>query len=317
MAADGPVKDANQGLRARSSRAIVPGMVGQPRNPLVAPAFGLLVVLVGTNLVAIRYSNRELAPFWNAGFRFVLAAAGFAIIAAVRRSPRPTRRQIIGGAAYGLFAFAGFFGFIYVGLVRAPATIGQTMLAVNPLVTMLLAAAFGMERLRGRALVGAAISLVGIGLSFGVASRLDVPILSLLALLAATTSFAAGSIVARGLRGADPVVQNLLATLVGGSILLGLSAALGEPWRLPTTAGTWLAFGYLVVPGTLLVFLLLLYVLREWSATASSYQFVLAPIVSISLAGLLLGEPVGPQVLAGVALVLIGVYIGALSGRPR
>jgi drug/metabolite transporter (DMT)-like permease len=70
-----------------------------------------------------------------------------------------------------------------------------------------------------------------------------------------------------------------------------------------------------VVPGTLVVFLLLLYVLREWSVTASSYQFVLAPIVSISLAAILLGEPVGPQVLLGVVLVLAGVYVGALSGR--
>jgi drug/metabolite transporter (DMT)-like permease len=54
-------------------------------------------------------------------------------------------------------------------------------------------------------------------------------------------------------------------------------------------------------------------VLREWSATASSYQFVLAPIVSIALAGVLLGEPIGPQVLVGAGLVLLGVYIGAIA----
>jgi drug/metabolite transporter (DMT)-like permease len=53
-------------------------------------------------------------------------------------------------------------------------------------------------------------------------------------------------------------------------------------------------------------------VLREWSATASSYQFVLAPIVSITLAATLLGEAVGPTVLAGVAFVLVGVYVGAV-----
>ena len=61
------------------------------------------------------------------------------------------------------------------------------------------------------------------------------------------------------------------------------------------------------------MFLLLLYVLRHWSATASSYQFVLAPIVSISLAAVLLGERVGPPVIVGAALVLLGVYVGALS----
>jgi hypothetical protein len=37
--------------------------------------FATLVILIGTNLVAIRFTNRELAPFWNAGARFALAAA--------------------------------------------------------------------------------------------------------------------------------------------------------------------------------------------------------------------------------------------------
>jgi hypothetical protein len=31
-------------------------------------AFAALVVLIGTNLVAIRIGNRELAPLWHAGF---------------------------------------------------------------------------------------------------------------------------------------------------------------------------------------------------------------------------------------------------------
>jgi uncharacterized membrane protein HdeD (DUF308 family) len=52
-------------------------------------AFGALVVLVGANLVAIRFSNRELAPFWGAGTRFVLAAIVFGAIVAARRITLP------------------------------------------------------------------------------------------------------------------------------------------------------------------------------------------------------------------------------------
>jgi drug/metabolite transporter (DMT)-like permease len=278
-------------------------------------AFAALVVLVGTNLVAIRYSNRELPPFWNAGFRFALAAAIFGIIAGVRRPGLPSTRQLVGGLAYGVFAFAGFFAFVYLGLVQAPAALGQTVLALNPLVTMFLAAALGMERIRSRAVIGALISLTGIAIAFSAAAALAVPILSLLAFVAATTSFAAGVIVARRLHGAEPVTQNLVATGVGAVILLAISAGLHETWRLPIDAGTWLAFLYLVGPGTILVFLLLLWLLGRWTATAVSYQFVLAPIVSITLASSLLGEPVGPSVLIGAVLVIGGVYLGAIRGR--
>ena len=288
-----------------------PDGVASDRRALAA--FALLVVLVGTNLVAIRYSNRELAPFWNAGARFILAAAVYAVIYVVRRTHPPTRTELLGGVAYGLLAFAGFFGFLYLGLVRASAALGQTLLALGPLVTMFIAAALGMERLRARALVGAAISLAGIVVSFGAASALDVPVTSLLALGAAATSFAAGSIVSRRLRSAEPVTQNVIATVVGGVVLLAISATIGEPWRLPPSPATWLAFVYLVGPGTVVIFLLFLFLLRRWTVTAVSYQFVLAPIVSIALATLLLGEPVGPSLAAGVALVLAGVYIGAIA----
>jgi drug/metabolite transporter (DMT)-like permease len=276
--------------------------------------FVVLVVLVGTNLVAIRFSNRELPPFWNAGFRFALAAAIFAALVAIRRPGRPTRRQLVGGAIYGLFAFAGFFAFVYLGLVKAPAAIGQTVLALNPLVTMFLAAALGMERIRPRAVGGALVSLAGIVIAFSAATALAVPLTSLLAFLVATTLFASGALVARRLRGAEPLTQNLLATTVGAAILLPISVALGESWRLPADAGTWLAFVYLVVPGTIGVFLLLLWLLRNWTATAVSYQFVLAPIVSITLAATLLGEAVGPSAIVGAVLVIGGVYLGAMHG---
>src|SRR5438105_361609 len=133
---------------SRGGRVLTPATTERSPNRRVVAAFIVLVLLIGTNLVAIRYTNRELAPFWNAGFRFVLAAIGFAIIFVVRRPGAPPRRALIGGTLYGLLSFAGFFGFIYLGLVRAPAAIGQTVLALNPLATMFAAAAIGMEWLR-------------------------------------------------------------------------------------------------------------------------------------------------------------------------
>ena len=43
------------------------------RDRVVLAAFLAETVLVGGNGVAIRFSNRELAPLWGGGLRFVLA----------------------------------------------------------------------------------------------------------------------------------------------------------------------------------------------------------------------------------------------------
>ncbi len=279
-------------------------------------AFVALVVLVGTNLVAIRYTDTELAPLWNAGLRFALAAVAFAIIVGVRRPGRPDSRSTIDAVLYGVLAFALFFGFLYAGLVEASAGLGQTVLAVGPLITLFMAVGVGLERLRPLAVVGGIIALVGIALSFGVQHEDRVPIASVLSILAAATAFAAGGIVVKASRPIDPYVRNLVATTVGAVLLLFMSAAVGESWTLPATSATWLAFGYLVLPGTILVFSIFLYLLRTWTASRVSYQFVLAPIVAIALGVWLLDESLSAGVVIGAALVIAGVYVGAFL-RPE
>jgi drug/metabolite transporter (DMT)-like permease len=285
------------------------------RIPATGVAFAALVVLVGTNIVAIRVTNRELAPLWNAGLRFALAAVLFGGIAIVRRTDTPSRRQALGSVAYGLLAFAAFFAFVYVGLVSATAALGQTVLALGPLLTLLIAIALGMERLRRRAIAGSALALVGIGLAFGAQERLDVPAASLVALALGASSFAVAGILAKRLPPADPVLQNAIGTAAGAIVLLALSRLVGEPWLVPRTTATWIWFVYLVVPGTVVIFLLFLHLVRRLPATVVSYQFVLAPIVSMVLGASFLGEPLGPGTVLGAAIVAGGVYLGALA-RP-
>jgi drug/metabolite transporter (DMT)-like permease len=289
----------------------VSGPSFQDRRTLAAGL--LLVTLVGTNLVAIRYSNRELDPFWNAGFRFVLAAILFVVLGAWRGVPRPGGRALLGAVLYGLLAFAGFFGFLYAGMVHVTAALGQTILALGPLITLFLAAAVGLERLAWRPVLGAGLSVAGIAVAFGAQSQLGVPPLAVLSVGVAATSFAAGAIVAKRMPPADPFVQNAVGTAVGGVLLLAISALAGERWVVPASPGTWLAFVYLVVPGTVVIFLLFLFLTRKWSASAVSYQFILAPLVSVTLGAVLLEEPVGAGVIAGVGLVVAGVWIGALA----
>jgi drug/metabolite transporter (DMT)-like permease len=275
-------------------------------------AFAALVGLIGTNLVAIRIGNRELAPLWHAGFRFLVAAVLFWAIAAVRRAGLPSRRAAAGAAIYGLLSIAAFFGFLYAGLVDASVGIATATLALGPLITLGLAAAIGLERLRAMAVVGAAIAFAGIAVMYASALTGSVPFTSLLLLVAAAVSFAIGGIVVKRTPAMDLVVQNGIASTVGAVVLVGLAIAAGEDLAIPRQPETWLAFVYLVIPGTLLTFWILLYLLRRWPASRVAYQFVLAPIVAILVAALLLHEPIEPAVIAGTALVIVGVWLGAL-----
>ena len=286
----------------------------RPSSQIRVAAFVVLVILVGANIVAIRFSNRELAPFWNAGLRFAFAAVVFAAIGVASRSGLPNRRALQDGIAYGLLAFGAFFGFLYVGLVRASAGLGQVILALGPLITFVMAVTIGLERFRWRPIAGGVTALVGIAVMYGVDAGVNVPLPSLLSIAIAATSFAAAGILVKRSAPADPVVRNTIATAVGSVVLLGVSLLAGERWILPRDPATLLAVAYLVLPGTVGVFLLFLLLLRHWSATTVSTQFVLAPIVGITLGALLLAEPVSPPIIGGAALVIGGVWFGTI--RP-
>src|SRR5437867_10183008 len=108
-------------------------------------AFGVLVVLVGANPVAIRFSNRELEPFWGGGVRFTAAAVLFWAIVAARKIAVPRGAALVGAILYGLLGIAVFFAFVYWGLQRVQAGVGGVILATVPLLTLLFALAHRLE----------------------------------------------------------------------------------------------------------------------------------------------------------------------------
>ncbi len=74
---------------------------------------------------------------------------------------------------------------------------------------------------------------------------------------------------------------------------------------------------YTVTLGSVGLFVLLLVVVRRWTASASSYMFVLFPVVTLALGAWLADEPVTAQAVAGAALVMTGVWFGEPGTRTR
>ncbi|MGH2922108.1 MAG: DMT family transporter [Gaiellaceae bacterium] len=281
---------------------------------LALAAFLVGSLLAGGNAVGVRFSNRELDPLWGAGFRFALAAALLVGLMAVLRLSPPRGPALTGAVLYGALNFGAAFALAYYGFVRVHAGLGQTLLAIVPLVTLLLAVLQRQERFRLRALVGAVLALIGIGVLSEAPLREAVPLLSLLALLGSAFCFAQAAIVVRKFPPVHPVTMNAVGMSVAAALLIMGSLLVDEAIMLPERPATWFALGYLVVVGSIVVFGLYIVVLRDWSASRAAYTFVLVPVVTVVLSAWLDDEPVRAGLVLGGALVLTGVYVGAL--RP-
>jgi drug/metabolite transporter (DMT)-like permease len=278
-------------------------------------AFVAMSVLAGGNAVAIRFSNRELDPLWGAGLRFALAAALLAALMAILRLAPPRGRALRGAVLYGVLAIGGAFALAYYGLVDIHAGLGQTLLAIVPLATLFLAVLQRQERLRPGAVVGGVVALAGIALMSNATLDEGIPALSLLAVLGGALCFAQAAVLVRHFPRAHPVTMNAVGMATGAVLLLAGSLLARETIELPDRRETWLAIGYLVPVGSIVVFVLYLVVLRYWEASRASYEFVLIPVFTVALSTWLDDEPLGFGLLLGGPLVLVGVYIGALRRR--
>lgn len=280
-------------------------------DPPALGAFVGAVLIGGTNFVAVRFSNRGLDPLWGAGFRFALAAAVFGLLVAALRVPLPRGRALGAVAMYGVLAFGGTYGFLYWALVEIPAGIAAVALAGIPLLTLLLAAAHGLERLSVRAVGGAFVVLAGSVVIFLQPDTLAFSWTSYAALGLGALCAAESVVVGKRAGRQHPVAMNFVGMSVGAATLLAASALAGERFTLPAGGETQIAFVYLVAASVGL-FLCFLFVVQRWTASATSYALVLMPVIAIALGALLLGEPVTATTAAGAAIVCAGVWAGAV-----
>ena len=289
---------------------------GKPGGATLA-AFAGAVTIGGANFIAVRYSNRELEPFWGAGLRFSLAALLFIGIAVALRLRRPRGRELAINVAYGALSFAVSYALMYWALLRVTAGMAAVVLAIVPLATLLLAAAQRVEVFRLRGVFGAVLALAGIMWMAVGPGGTEVPLAALSAMLLAALAIAQSIILGRRLAQNHPAMTNAVGMTAGALMLLPLSLATGEAWVVPQRADARWAVLYLVTIGSVGLFVLVLLVVRRWTPSATSYTFVLFPVVTMLLEAWLLDEPVTARAALGAALVMAGVWFGALSPAAR
>jgi drug/metabolite transporter (DMT)-like permease len=274
-------------------------------------AFAVAVVVGGSNYVAVRYSNRELDPLWGAGLRFALAALAFGLICAALRLPLPRGRALALSVLYGLLGFTAAYGCLYWAMQKVPAGIAAVVLAVGPLLTLLLAVAHGLERLRVRALVAALVAIAGSVLIFFQPGSVSFGLGSLALLLLASLAASESVVVTKSIGPLDPFAVNFVAMTAGALTLIAVSALAGEELALPEAGKTQVAVAYLGL-ATVVLFVSVLYLIQHWPASSAAYTFVSMPVVAVALGALIAGEEVTATTILGGLVVCGAVYLGAV-----
>ena len=112
-----------------------------------------------------RCSTTASPPATSRILRYAIAAPGFAyILWRARGLPGLTRGDAARVAAAGLLVVVGYHMFLNIGTQHTTSGIAALVVALAPGMTMILAFALGLDRIRTRRVVGLAVAFVGVAI---------------------------------------------------------------------------------------------------------------------------------------------------------
>ena len=291
-------------------------------RPLDARAALVLVgccVIWGVGLVMAKLAVAGITPLWNAGLRSVAGGLILWVWAALRGVPLFTRDgTLLPGLLAGAFFSVEFVG-LYMGLAQTSASRSTIFLHSAPFI-----AAYGEHllvpghRLTGTRVAGLAAAFIGLAIAMGE---------SVFALSAATLTgdllcllggifWGLTTVVVRASRLRTASAEKTLLYQLGVSALALPIAAIvtGEAGITALTPQVLGGFAYTVVLTVVVGYTTWFWLMRSYSAASLHSFSFLTPIFGVIAAHFLLGDPWSPGVLAGLALVTLGIW---LVNRPQ
>ncbi len=279
--------------------------------PLVLLCLLITYVVWGTTYLAIRFTLESFPPLFMMGTRFLCAGLLLAAWLAWRGTPMPSWRLLRNCAVPALFLLVGGMGLTAIAEQTISSGATTVMIGSMPIFALIWSACFG-NRPKWYEYVAIAIGSLGI-LVLTAGAEFRVSTGGVVALMLAVASWSFGSQLARRLELPQGAAAFAAEMLIGGAVLMVLSALRQEPWPASVSAQAGWAWVYLVVAGSLVAFSAYMYLVSTVSQTLSASYVYVNPPVALAMGAWLGGEQIAPQTLGAVMLILVALAVLSLG----
>jgi len=289
--------------------------VSAPRGKVIA-AFIAVYLIWGSTYLGIRFAIETIPPFLLSAARFTLAGSILLTIAKVRGAPNATPPQFRTAAIVGSLLMLGN-ALVGVAEQRIPSGVAALLVAMSPLFMVLLEWVRPGGRKPTPLVVigllvglGGVFALVGPG-SFSDGGRID--LIGAGTILFGCLAWSSGSIYSRHAPRPSSALMMTAIQMLAGGVFVGLIGAVrGELATFQLAAislRSILAWGYLLIFGSLIAFTAYVYILRvSTPARVATYAYV-NPVVAIILGWLIAGEGISMRMVVSAAIIITGVAL--------
>ncbi len=280
---------------------------GEERRALLGWAAYLTVSVVwGSTFLGIAVALRSFTPWGVVAVRFTVASLLCLALGRLLGEERPTR------AVAGHLAVSGavMLGVCNVIVTWAELHVSSGLAAVlcAPVPIVLALLSLRTERLGARGWAGALLGFAGVVILTAPERFATGSLAASVGILVSTVLWAWATLyIKRNVTGGGPLTNAGVQMITAAAIALAAVALSGGFLRAPLGRDALAAVLYLAVVGSCLAFTAFGVLTRLWSpARAGTYAY-LNPMIAVLLGAALLGEPVGPRLVLGMAVLLLGV----------
>ncbi len=250
-------------------------------------------------------------PFAALAFRFFFVAIGFSLFSLYSNQSIIIGKKNLIESFFSGVLFHGFYlgGVFYSISIGMPTGIAALIVTLQPVLTNILSGPILNEKVDTKQWIGALLGFIGAALVLGLDVGSDIPLLGLVATIIALISITTSTIWQKKLsNNLSLPVSNFYQAVGGCSFHLVIIILFAEPY-IDFTKTFIVAMSHQIFLVSFGAFTILMYLIKNNSASKTVSIFFLIPATSAFMAWLFLNENLSNLDLIGFLITTIGVYI--------
>jgi len=284
-----------------------------------------VILIWSTTPLAIAWSVEAAGFVFGISSRMVLGTLLAFIFSLVMSTKIVWHRQAVLAYIYGGLGIYGGMMAVYWSAQFIPSGWISLLFGLTPIFTAVMASFWlNQELLTRPRTIGMLIGLLGLILIFGSSLALDsAAMLGVVGVLCSGLIHSASAIWIKRVNAHVPAISMTVGSLLVATPLFLISWLATSPnfvatWQTLVLAPsyTWIAILYLSLFGSVFGFSLYYYVLKHVEATKVALISLVTPVTSLLLGHLFNNEALTLNIMLGAALIIAGLAVFELGGKP-
>ena len=271
----------------------------------------VFIILWSSAFITSKPITVDASPFAALCFRFTFVTIGFALFSIITNQKLFTDfNKILKAMISGILFHGLYLGGVFYSISKGfPVGITALIVCLQPILTAILAGPLLNEVVTWRQWIGIILGFLGTLIVLGFDGGKELPVVGIAASFIALAAVTAGTLWQKTLSEDLPLsVSNTYQAFSASCFHLIVALALGD-WFINLTLGFVLSMGWQILAVSFGAFTILMYLIKNDSASKTATLFFLVPPVSVFMAWIFINENITIADFIGLLIATLGVYI--------